>query len=128
MDLGVSASSALYVGALAMLAAVIAGILPAVQATGSLMRSGLRTLGIGGGVQLGKTWSAMVVVQVALAVLILPLAAELGWGLLRPSLVGPGFAAEEYMTARVQLFGPSTTDYACYRGDDRRREPPRSRR
>ncbi len=108
MDLGVSLSSAFYVGALAMIAGAIAGVVPALQATGRLMQSGLRALsGGGGGLRLGKVWSAMIVAQVALAMTILPLAANLGWGLLRPSVVGPGFAPEEYMTARVQFFGPT---------------------
>jgi putative ABC transport system permease protein len=34
---------------------------------------------------------------------VLPLAAELAWGTLRTGVVGPGFAAEEYATARVAL-------------------------
>lgn len=111
MDLGVSAGSAFYVGALAMLAAAIAGIVPAIQATGRLMQSGLRALGGGSGaMRLGKLWNAMVVVQVALAVLMLPLAAELGWGQLRPSLVGPGFDSQQYVTARVQYFGAAPPD------------------
>ena len=80
MDLGVSLGSALYVGALAMLAGAIAGVVPAIQATGRLMQTGLRALsGGGGGLRLGKLWSAMVIGQIALAMLILPLAVNLGW-------------------------------------------------
>jgi len=109
MDLGVSTRSALYVGGLAMVAAAIAGAVPALQATSRLMQSGLRTPGAGG-MRLGKIWSALIVAQVALAVLVLPMTAELGWGLLRPSIVGTGFAPEEYMTARVQLFGRRPSD------------------
>jgi len=106
MDLGVSRGSAFYVGALAMLAGAIAGVVPAIQATGRLMQSGLRALNGGGGLRLGKVWSTMIIAQVALATLILPLAVNLGWGFLRPSFLEPGFEPEQYMTARVQFFGP----------------------
>jgi hypothetical protein len=44
-----------------------------------------------------------VIAQVAFSVGVLPLAAELAWGTLRTSAVGPGFAAEEFATARVAL-------------------------
>jgi hypothetical protein len=64
MDLGVSLGSAFYVGALALVAGAIAGVVPALQATGGLMQSGLRALsGGGGGLRLGKVWSTMIVVQ-----------------------------------------------------------------
>jgi hypothetical protein len=73
IDLGVSPGSALYVTALAMLAGTIAGIVPGIQATGGLMQPGLRAHSGGSGVRLGKLWNAMIVAQVALAVLFLPL-------------------------------------------------------
>jgi predicted permease len=107
LDLGVSPGSALYVGALAMLAGTIAGVVPAIQATGGVMQSGLRVRSGGGEARLGKLWNAMIVAQIALAVVFIPLAVNLGWGMLRPSVVGAGFAVEDYMTARVQFFGPA---------------------
>ena len=117
VDLGVSLGSVLYVGALAMLAGAIAGVVPAIQATRGLMQSGLRARS---GTRLGKTWSAMIVGQIALAVVIVPLAMNFGWGALRPSVVGLGFASEEYMTARVQFFGP-TARFAELQGEIVRR-------
>jgi len=39
---------------------------------------------------------------------VLPFAAELTWGMLRTGFSSPGFAAEEYATARVALQGSST--------------------
>ena len=107
IDLGVSPGSALYVGALAMLAGAIAGVVPAMQATGGLMQSGLRMRSGGGAARLGKLWSAMIVAQIALAVVFIPLAVNMGWGMLRPSVVGPGFDVESYMTARVHFLGPT---------------------
>jgi putative ABC transport system permease protein len=54
-------------------------------------------------VRLGATWTTLVIAQVAFSVAVLPLATELAWGTLRTGLVGPGFAAEEFATARVTL-------------------------
>ena len=43
------------------------------------------------------------IAQVAFSVGVLPLSAELAYGTLRTGAVGPGFAAEEFATARVAL-------------------------
>src|SRR6185503_3065056 len=56
-------------------------------------------------VRLGATWTTLVIAQVAFSVGVLPLAAELAWGTLRTGIIGPGFAAEEFATARVALEG-----------------------
>jgi predicted permease len=103
MDFGLSVSTVIYVAGLAVLAAMIAGALPALQATGRLMQSGLRALGGRTGMRLGTTWTALVVAQIALSVAVLPSAAELAWGLLRPGILGPGFPAEQYLTARLEM-------------------------
>ena len=93
----------LFAAGLALFAAAIAGLVPALQATGRLMQAGLHALGSRTRMQLGATWTALVVAQVALALAVLPSAAELAWGLLRPGILGPGFAAEEFLTARLKL-------------------------
>ena len=103
IDLTLSSTTVLFTAGLAMLAALIAGLIPAIQATGRLMQSGLRTLSSRTGPQLGRTWTALVVVQVALSLGALPTAVELGWGTLRSGLLGPGFAAEEFLTARLTM-------------------------
>lgn len=53
--------------------------------------------------QLGPTWTVLVIAQVALCLAGLPTAVEMAWGTLRPGILGPGFAAEEYLTARLVL-------------------------
>ena len=65
------------------------------------MQSGLRALGSRTGLQLGTTWTVLVVVQIAFSLAALPAAIEMGWGTLRPGIVGPGFAAEQYLSARL---------------------------
>jgi len=103
MDLTLSYRTVLFALVLAVVAALIAGLLPALKATGRQMRSGLHSLGSRTGIQLGKTWTALVVVQVAISLAALPAAVELGWGTVRKGVLGPGFAAGEYLTARLAM-------------------------
>ena len=93
----------LYAGGLAVLGAAIVGVVPALQATGRQLQSSLRQLGGGTGVQLGKTWTVLIVLQVALAVAALPVALFTAWEAIRPSTLGLGPAAENLLTARVTL-------------------------
>src|SRR5204863_5016064 len=75
VDFRVSPTVVLYVTLLAVLAAVIAGVLPALKATGKRVHQGLQQFSVrGAGVQLGPTWTALIVLQVAVAVAVLPAA------------------------------------------------------
>ena len=105
MQLGLTFRSALFAAGLAVVAAIIAGLVPALNATGRQMRSGLHALGSRTGMGLGRTWTALVVTQVALSVAALPATVELGWGTIRHGILGPGFASEQYLTAMLTLDG-----------------------
>jgi putative ABC transport system permease protein len=93
----------LFVAGLSVLAALIAGLVPALQATGRFLPTALRSLGSRTGIPLGATWTALIVAQVALALAGLPSTMELAWGNLRPAVLGPGFAAKEFLTARLAV-------------------------
>lgn len=99
----VSVATVPFAAALAVLAALVAGTIPALQITGRMQQRGLGTPGSRATVRMGKTWTVLVVAQVALAVAALPAAIELGWGRLRPSLVGPGFAADRFLTFEYRV-------------------------
>jgi len=103
MTFGVSFRTLLFVAGLALAGAAMSGLVPALQATGRLARLGAGALAGRTSVRLGATWTTLVIVQVAFSVGVLPLATELAWGTLRTGIVGPGFAAEEFVTARVAL-------------------------
>jgi predicted permease len=98
-----SVDTMLFVAALVIAAAVIAGVLPALQATGRLMKVGLGSMNSRTGPSLGRTWTVLVVAQVGFSVAAIPLATEMAWGTLRPAVVGPGFPTEEFVTARLHL-------------------------
>jgi putative ABC transport system permease protein len=102
-DFEFSFRATLFVAGLAVLAALIAGLVPALQATGRVLPTALRSLGSRTGIPLGATWTALIVAQVGVALAGLPSAVELAWGHLRPAVLGPGFAAGEFLTARLAV-------------------------
>jgi predicted permease len=105
MTFGISYRTLLFVAGLALFGAAVSGLVPALQATGRLSQLGAGALAGRTSVRLGATWTTMVIVQVAVSVAVLPLAAELAWGTVRAGVVGPGFPAEEYASMRVAPAG-----------------------
>ncbi len=101
VDFAFSWRAALFVAGLSVLAALIAGLVPALQATGRVLPTALRSMGSRTGIPLGATWTALIVAQVGLALALLPSTIELAWGHLRPAVLGPGFDAKEFLTARL---------------------------
>ena len=100
---GLAAGTVLYALALAVLGAVIVGVLPALRATGSQLRMAMGSPGGGAKAQLGRTWTFLIVAQVAIAVAVLPAAMLNGGEMMRHAVQEPGFPAEEYLAAQFQL-------------------------
>ncbi len=106
-----SPGAVLYAGALSVLAAAIVGIVPALQATGGQVQSGLRIVGAGGsGMRLGATWTVLIVTQVGFAVALLPAAVSGAWASMRSGFADPGFRAEEFLSAQLGMDGVPGTD------------------
>ena len=104
MDFGLSFGTVVYVVGLAVLAAIIVGVLPALKATGRRVQAGLQGLGSGGsGMQLGRTWTVLIVAQVAVAVGVLPAAVFNAWESARYGVAQPGFATGEFLTTWLYL-------------------------
>jgi putative ABC transport system permease protein len=97
---GLPAETVLYAIGLASFAAFIVGVLPALQATGRHLQSTLRHMGGGTGAQLGRTWTTLICVQVAVAVGVLPAILGVTWNYTPPPDVN--FPASELLTIRVQ--------------------------
>jgi hypothetical protein len=70
--MGLSPGTVAYVIGLAVLGAVIVGVVPGLKATGRRVQSRLGQPG-GAAMRMGRTWTALIVGQVAVAVAILPL-------------------------------------------------------
>ncbi len=123
LDYGLRPAAVLFTLGLAVLAAVIVGVLPALQVTGRL-RSRLSELG-GTGVRLGRTWTALIVAQVAISVAVLPATVSLGWFAIRAAATRPTFPAERFLTVRVERdrepvpAGAAAPDVGTARSGDR---------
>ena len=73
VDLGLSTGTMAYVAGLAIAAGVIAGIVPGLTATGRGAQAGLQQLSSRASPPaLGRVWTALIVTQVAIAVVVLP--------------------------------------------------------
>jgi predicted permease len=103
MDFTLSYKTIVFAAGLAVIAAMIAGGIPAIRATGRWKMSGLHALRGTTAPELGKIWTALVVVQIVLAVAVVPTVAQGAWSPMRASLLGPGFAASEFLTARLAM-------------------------
>jgi len=108
MSFDVSIGTFAFAATVAVVGALIAGLLPALAATRTHARPGLSALDPRNRARLGWFWSALVIVQIAFSFAALPSAVEIGWGLLRSHVLGVGFAAERYLTARLAFDMPDT--------------------
>lgn len=104
----VSGSVVLYVLGLAVLIAGIVGVIPAFKATGTHVQLGLQRISAGGGsgMQLGRTWTLLIVLQVGVAVALLPAAVFHAWDAVRQATADPGFDADEFLTTQLVMDRP----------------------
>lgn len=102
-DVSLRSATVLYTVGLAVIAATIVGVLPALQTTGKQLQADLRQLGGGTGMRLGRVWTVLIVAQVAIAVAALPAAVNMGWKEIRQATTLPLYPAEEFLVAELRL-------------------------
>jgi predicted permease len=119
IEYGLTPAAIAYIVGLAVLAAAIAGVLPALNATGRRVEATLRRLGGGTGMRLGATWTVLIVAQVAFAVAALPITAALAWSEIRPTTTAPVFAVEQFLAGVLAMDPepPPGGNPAAYRRD-----------
>ena len=98
-----SPGAVIYAFALAVLAALIMGVLPGLKATGVSLNANLHELHGRSGTRLGATWTTLIVAQVAVAVAVLPAAAFIASRVMRMEMTGPGFDAASIVVATAGL-------------------------
>lgn len=104
VDFGLSAGVVVYTVGLAVVAGVVVGVVPALQATRRRIHHGLQQLSSrGSSMQLGRTWTALIVVQVAIAVAILPSAIDYATQSARFETGDPGYPADEFLRGIVSM-------------------------
>jgi predicted permease len=107
-DFSPSPNTVLCLAGLVVVAAAIAGGVPGMRLTGR-WRSGLHTLGERGtSVGLGRTWTALLATQVAVSIAVLPTATQMIWGILKPTVSGPGMAVDQYLTGWLVMEGETS--------------------
>jgi hypothetical protein len=119
IDPGISTAAYGYVALVTLVAAIIAGVVPALQATGRRMEITLKEFGSRGGLRLGGTWTTLIVLQVALAVAGLPIAmASFGVNIISLSTT-PTFETRPYLAAMISADSepPPGVDRETYRRD-----------
>jgi predicted permease len=93
-----------YVGVLAVVAAVLIGVIPGLKATGKRVQASLQQFSSrGAAMRLGRTWTALIVVQVAFAVAALPGAIYKAHGQLQMGTVSPAAAATTLVKGRLYM-------------------------
>ena len=101
LDFDLSVGTIMYALALAVLAALVMGVLPGLQATGNRLHATLRELTGRTGTRLGPMWTTLVVAQIAVAVALLPAAVFMAWQVVRMEVAGPGFDAGKFVIGMV---------------------------
>jgi putative ABC transport system permease protein len=109
LEHGIQPSTMVYVLGLVVAIAAIAGILPALHATRRRSGADLRQLGGSTGIRLGRMWNALIVVQIAFAVAVLPAAIKVGIREIRSSLTGPNYPVEEFVGFAVATDSAANT-------------------
>jgi putative ABC transport system permease protein len=105
MSFEITYRSVAWIVVLAVVAAAIIGIFPALKATGRRVQSGLQGVSAGGGarMQMGRMWTFLIIGQVAVAVAILPATTYYAWDSLRSRTMDQGSLLHEFLTAGVVL-------------------------
>ena len=96
----------LYGAILALIAAVCIGVFPALKATGRQLHTRLKSSTPGGSsLQLGRLWTGIIIVQVAVTVFFLFIIISVGWNAKIGQFVPekPLVASAEYLTLQPQL-------------------------
>lgn len=95
---------------LAVLGAAVCGLLPALKATGRGFENSLRQVSGAPGTKLGKAWTSLIVLQVAIAVAGLPVALFTTGEAWRHAAATPGFATDDLVVGSIALDPAGSTD------------------
>lgn len=100
----VSWRTVLYAGLLTLFGAAIVGVLPALRVTRVNIQDALRSVGAGkAGLKFGGFWTTVIVLQVAITVALMPLAAGGVFESNRFNQRAEGIGADSFLTARVDI-------------------------
>jgi predicted permease len=90
-----------YVAILTVFAAVAAGVLPALHATGRRAQDTLKQASGTDGLRLGHVWTAMIIAQVAIAVTGLPAIIKITWDEIQRGLTRANYSEASFLAATI---------------------------
>jgi predicted permease len=96
-----SPSTIAYAVGLTLLAAVVSGVIPALEVTRGIATQLRAVSAGGGGLQFGGLWTAIIVTQVAFTVAFFPLLVSVGTTTAEARAVELGLPSEEYLTLQL---------------------------
>jgi predicted permease len=109
IDGTLSPGTVAYAVVLAVVGAVVAGVLPGLKVTGKRAQSNLQRLaGRGAATSMGGVWTAVIITQVALTSLLVPIAVVFGLQTRQLQTADHGLPAPEYLTAQLETDGDAT--------------------
>jgi putative ABC transport system permease protein len=101
---GLSARTVSYSAGLTLLAAAVAGVIPALKITRTNLEAGLRQASAGaGGIRMGGIWTSVIVAQIAATVLFTAVAYVAQRQAAGIASVKAAFPAEEYLAVRLEM-------------------------
>jgi putative ABC transport system permease protein len=103
IDPGVHLTTIVFAIGLAIVAALILSVLPALSATGRHVQAILREMGGTSTPRVGRLWSAAIVVQVALTIIALPPTMGITGEAVRDRLIRGQYPAQQYLGVRMEL-------------------------
>jgi predicted permease len=117
LNVGMPFATYVYVGVLTVFAALVAGVLPALRATGQRVQDTLKQASGTDGLRLGRVWTVMIIAQVAIAVAGLPATIMISSSGIQRALTRATFSEESYLAAVVSAdteapAGTAASDYA----------------
>jgi hypothetical protein len=86
---------------LTVFAAVVAGVLPALHATGRRAQDTLKQASGTDGLRLGRVWTAMIIAQVAIAMVGLPAIITISWSGIQRGLTKANYSEESFLAAII---------------------------
>jgi predicted permease len=116
---GLSAATLTYSAWLTLLAAAVAGVVPALKITRTNMEAGLRQASAGaGGVRMGGIWTGVIVAQIATTVLFTAVAYVVQRQAAGIASAKAAFPAEEYLAVRLEMDRDEPTDESASTVDE----------
>jgi putative ABC transport system permease protein len=104
VDLTLEPATIAYALLLALIAAALIGVLPALKATGAAVQRGLQGMtSAGTAMKFGGIWSFIIGAQVAFTLICLPAAAGIFTELVRDQAIHSEFPAERFLTFRLSM-------------------------